>query len=295
MGGAHKINDLLGPPSMSMQPSKQPKTKALLKQRLLQQRARRSSRTSISAADKQTVKAEAAERKQCLPLVKALLRSSLAWPFAKPVDPVAYPDYYTVVRDPIDLGTIQERLISGKCKGWGEFVADVQRVWSNCFLYHAQGTDEHRMATQLLDIFAQKCHEAKMKQMEKQMKEPKKPIRMMQEILAESKMAHRTSEPQTLQMTATDSDQFDVDFDVQYNKTLWRLEQVKRFVDSCTASKTAEEGAGGDSVEAAAGHPVGGGGGGGGVGAGIALAPMYVDGDLLSDSLSDSDSDGADF
>eukprot|EP00965_Chrysotila_dentata_P049748 1649756-Pleurochrysis_carterae.AAC.1 len=74
--------------------------------------------------------------------------------------------------------------------------------------------------------------------MEKQMKEPKKPIRMMQEILAESKMAHRTSEPQTLQMTATDSDQFDVDFDVQYNKTLWRLEQVKRFVDSCTASKT---------------------------------------------------------
>ena len=35
------------------------------------------------------------------------MRHPFAWPFLMPVDPTAFPDYYTVVTNPIDLGMIE--------------------------------------------------------------------------------------------------------------------------------------------------------------------------------------------
>jgi len=172
-----QVVDLFGPPSVTKQRSKRPKLQA------------GSSRGSMGAADKAAMQAEL---RPCLRLLKDLLRNPLAWPFAKPVDPVAYPDYYTVVTDPIDLGTIQKRLESGECEGRDEFAAEVRRVWSNCFLYNAEGTDVHRMATQLQAIFEQKfsalptpvdtAAEDQMKQMRKQMKMMQRQMLMMQEM-----------------------------------------------------------------------------------------------------------------
>lgn len=46
---------------------------------------------------------------KCQDMVRELLKHEDAWPFAKPVDPVALniPDYFDIIKHPMDLGTIK--------------------------------------------------------------------------------------------------------------------------------------------------------------------------------------------
>lgn len=87
-------------------------------------------------------------------LVKEMLNHPLAKPFSSPVDPLAWPDYYTVVHDPIDLGTIQKQLHAGVYDSLEALAADVERVWENCNLYNGGVREEVcDMARQLKGIF----------------------------------------------------------------------------------------------------------------------------------------------
>ena len=62
------------------------------------------------------------------------------------VDPVALEldDYFDVIKQPMDLGTIQKRLAPGPKQGWGtlhykstaEVLRDTQLVWANCRRYN---------------------------------------------------------------------------------------------------------------------------------------------------------------
>ena len=48
--------------------------------------------------------------KPCSRLLREIMRQeNLSWPFNKPVDIIKFPDYYTIVPEPIDLGTIKVR------------------------------------------------------------------------------------------------------------------------------------------------------------------------------------------
>lgn len=79
-------------------------------------------------------------------VTKQLKKHRSAGPFVVPVDPVALsiPDYFNVVKHPMDLSTIETRLgKAGKpChyRSVEEFVADVQLVFSNCYLYNGPPT-----------------------------------------------------------------------------------------------------------------------------------------------------------
>jgi len=59
--------------------------------------------------------------------------------FMAPVDPREVPDYFTVVKKPMDLGTIQKRLEEGFYESSRDFAEDVRLVWSNCSLYNKKG------------------------------------------------------------------------------------------------------------------------------------------------------------
>jgi hypothetical protein len=54
------------------------------------------------------------------------------------VDPVALdlPDYWEVVKRPMDLGTIGDKLSSGQYAKVSQFLDDLELVWSNCLLYN---------------------------------------------------------------------------------------------------------------------------------------------------------------
>lgn len=75
---------------------------------------------------------------QCQALLSRLKRHKHAWPFNQPVDPVALdlPDYWEVVKRPMDLGTIGDKLTSGQYAKVSEFLDDLELVWSNCLLYN---------------------------------------------------------------------------------------------------------------------------------------------------------------
>lgn len=49
-------------------------------------------------------------------IVKKLRRHENAWPFNQPVDPVALkvPDYLQIVKNPMDLGTIEDKINKGR-------------------------------------------------------------------------------------------------------------------------------------------------------------------------------------
>ncbi|KAI7743780.1 hypothetical protein M8C21_004825 [Ambrosia artemisiifolia] len=93
--------------------------------------------------------------KQCDTLLKRLMGHNFGWVFNTPVDVVALkiPDYHTVIKHPMDLGTVKTKLSSGKyADPWG-FVADVRLTFSNAMTYNPRGNDVHVMAETLSKFF----------------------------------------------------------------------------------------------------------------------------------------------
>eukprot|EP01027_Heterolobosea_sp_BB2_P010303 GEZU01015136.1.p1 GENE.GEZU01015136.1~~GEZU01015136.1.p1 ORF type:complete len:694 (-),score=154.12 GEZU01015136.1:260-2341(-) len=77
-----------------------------------------------------------------------------AWPFLEPVSREEVPDYYDIIKDPIDLGTISKRLSTGMFYRTKEmFAADMRRVFDNCRLYNREDTEYYHCANSLEAFF----------------------------------------------------------------------------------------------------------------------------------------------
>ena len=90
----------------------------------------------------------------------AIIEAPLCKPFMQPVDNNLFPDYNTLIKRPMDLGTIQERLPDyANAQGHftlisiREIAADVRLVWSNCFKYNEEHSDIFRDARVLSTAF----------------------------------------------------------------------------------------------------------------------------------------------
>ncbi|KAK1432701.1 hypothetical protein QVD17_09599 [Tagetes erecta] len=94
-------------------------------------------------------------RKQCEGLLKKLMSHQHGWVFNKPVDVVALkiPDYFNVIKQPMDLGTIKAKLGSGSYSSPFQFLADVRLTFSNAMTYNPPGNDVHIMADVLSKFF----------------------------------------------------------------------------------------------------------------------------------------------
>jgi len=101
-----------------------------------------------------------AELKQHLQNVLNQVKShNAAWPFIEPVDPqkTGAVDYYEVIKNPIDLKTIQDRLDIG----WyyitkDIFIADVRRMVENCYHYNGKHHYVSELGGQLEKFFMHK-------------------------------------------------------------------------------------------------------------------------------------------
>ncbi|XP_022076481.2 bromodomain testis-specific protein isoform X1 [Acanthochromis polyacanthus] len=91
-------------------------------------------------------------------VIKALLNHQYSWPFQQPVDAVALhlPDYYTIITNPMDLGTIKTRLQSRYYWQASECIEDINAMFNNCYVYNRPGDDIVLMARTLQNIFSQK-------------------------------------------------------------------------------------------------------------------------------------------
>ncbi|CAN4082315.1 unnamed protein product [Withania somnifera] len=93
--------------------------------------------------------------KQCENLLKKLMSHQYGDVFNKPVDTVELniPDYFTVIKHPMDLGTIKRRLTSGAYLSPLEFLADVRLTFSNALTYNPPGNIYHVMANTMSKFF----------------------------------------------------------------------------------------------------------------------------------------------
>eukprot|EP00192_Tetraselmis_astigmatica_P018720 CAMPEP_0117697012 /NCGR_PEP_ID=MMETSP0804-20121206/28992_1 /TAXON_ID=1074897 /ORGANISM="Tetraselmis astigmatica, Strain CCMP880" /LENGTH=235 /DNA_ID=CAMNT_0005511215 /DNA_START=124 /DNA_END=828 /DNA_ORIENTATION=+ len=83
---------------------------------------------------------------------ETMRHESAASLFNEPVDAEALglDDYFDIVKSPMDLGTIMQRLDSGLESNWSksfykdpsEVLRDVNHVWDNCYLYNSRPEDE---------------------------------------------------------------------------------------------------------------------------------------------------------
>jgi hypothetical protein len=60
--------------------------------------------------------------------------------FLFPVDPIVYPDYHDVIKNPIDLETMTEKLENNQYQSENDFKQDMELIFKNCFRYNLPGT-----------------------------------------------------------------------------------------------------------------------------------------------------------
>uniref|UniRef100_A0A667GS90 Histone acetyltransferase n=1 Tax=Lynx canadensis TaxID=61383 RepID=A0A667GS90_LYNCA len=83
-----------------------------------------------------------------------------AWPFMEPVKRTEAPGYYEVIRFPMDLKTMSERLKNRYYVSKKLFMADLQRVFTNCKEYNPPESEYYKCANILEKFFFSKIKEA---------------------------------------------------------------------------------------------------------------------------------------
>ncbi|OMO93561.1 hypothetical protein COLO4_16829 [Corchorus olitorius] len=93
--------------------------------------------------------------KQCETLLNRMMQHNYGWVFNSPVDVVKLnlPDYFSVIKHPMDLGTVKKKLASGQYSSPFDFAADVRLTFSNALAYNPAGNDVHFMAGTLSKYF----------------------------------------------------------------------------------------------------------------------------------------------
>lgn len=94
-------------------------------------------------------------------VLKTLWKHNFAWPFQAPVDAIKLnlPDYYKIIKNPMDMGTIKKRLENNYYWNAQECIQDFNTMFTNCYIYNKPGDDIVLMAEALEKLFLQKITE----------------------------------------------------------------------------------------------------------------------------------------
>uniref|UniRef100_A0A5K3EI34 Bromodomain-containing protein 2 n=1 Tax=Mesocestoides corti TaxID=53468 RepID=A0A5K3EI34_MESCO len=84
-------------------------------------------------------------------VISVIAKDKLAWPFLKPVDhqKLNLPDYPKIVKHPMDLGTIKQRLNLKFYRRASECLDDLFTMFRNCYIFNKPGDDVVAMAMKL--------------------------------------------------------------------------------------------------------------------------------------------------
>uniref|UniRef100_A0A131YC61 Bromodomain adjacent to zinc finger domain protein 1A n=1 Tax=Rhipicephalus appendiculatus TaxID=34631 RepID=A0A131YC61_RHIAP len=91
--------------------------------------------------------------KACDEILQSLVHDQNSWPFHCAVSRRDVPDYYDVIRRPMDLGKIRGKLSGMEYRTTKEFVADIYLIFQNCSVYNRPGSLEHSAGVALLGTF----------------------------------------------------------------------------------------------------------------------------------------------
>ena len=105
----------------------------------------------VASLDRTLLLPPAKLKLKCVEVLKGLASHQHGWVFNAPVDPeeLGLPDYFELIKRPMDLGTIQKRLDSGAYHELEAFATDCKLVFDNATLYNESGSVVHEMAKEL--------------------------------------------------------------------------------------------------------------------------------------------------
>ena len=94
---------------------------------------------------------------KCGHVLKILQDHQHGWVFNSPVDPVelGLPDYFEVIKKPMDLGTIRKKLDNGVYTKLEEFEHHVHLVFYNAMMYNPEGSVVYNFAKEMKTKFEQ--------------------------------------------------------------------------------------------------------------------------------------------
>lgn len=93
------------------------------------------------------------ELSACEQIVVELVRHQDSWPFMKLVSRTQVPDYYDIIKKPIALSIIREKVNSCKYQSAAEFICDVELMFSNCLQYNPRHSNEAKAGVRLQGFF----------------------------------------------------------------------------------------------------------------------------------------------
>lgn len=78
---------------------------------------------------------DAYQTRRCLRVIDELLSMHISAMFAQPVDPErdGIPNYFQIIRNPMDLGTVRKKLEDGSYSSIAQWKEDVELIWENCY------------------------------------------------------------------------------------------------------------------------------------------------------------------
>nr|XP_037274158.1 LOW QUALITY PROTEIN: bromodomain adjacent to zinc finger domain protein 1A-like [Rhipicephalus microplus] len=91
--------------------------------------------------------------KACDEILQSLVHDQNSWPFHCAVSRRDVPDYYDVIRRPMDLGKIRGKLSGMEYRTTKDFVADIYLIFQNCSVYNRPESLEHSAGIALLGTF----------------------------------------------------------------------------------------------------------------------------------------------
>ncbi|RZC39906.1 nucleosome-remodeling factor subunit NURF301, partial [Asbolus verrucosus] len=89
-------------------------------------------------------------------LIKQLQVHKSAWPFMEPVDPTEAPDYYKVIKEPMDLQKIENKINEQTYTKLSEFIGDMTKIFDNCRYYNPKESPFFKCAESLEAYFVNK-------------------------------------------------------------------------------------------------------------------------------------------
>lgn len=93
-------------------------------------------------------------------LLSEITNHPLAWPFAIPVNKDEVGDYYDVIKEPMDLSTMELKLENDKYETFDQFLYDCKLIFNNCRSYNAETTTYYKNATKLEKFLNKKIKES---------------------------------------------------------------------------------------------------------------------------------------
>ena len=93
--------------------------------------------------------------KRCEYILNCLKKHKSGFPFLEPVDPeiLGIPDYFQIIKEPMDFSKVEKRLRSAFYKTPVEFEEDVRKIWDNATTYNKPNTEIYHMTLEISQFF----------------------------------------------------------------------------------------------------------------------------------------------